>query len=129
MKAFNPTVHFLAVERSGKFEAAKGEPEVEEYLRSVCVQKYYPARFWDYMGCRVKSIGSSWWEDCLGELDAGKIRTCARGEEGKNLLKENISLNREFQVMTGPVYVLDNQEIFGLEGIPSKEEFEKIIKR
>ena len=58
-----------------------------------------------------------------------KIKSCARGEEGKALLKENISLNKELQVMFGPAYLLDNQEIFGTQGVPPKEDFRKILKR
>ena len=64
IKEFNPAVHFLAIEQDKGFEAARGNLEVEEYLRSVCVQKYYPENFWDYISCRAKNINSSWWQDC-----------------------------------------------------------------
>ena len=129
LKEFNPTVHFLADEEENKFNAAKGNLEVEEYLRSVCVQKYYPQFFWDYITCRAKNINSSWWEDCLGKSETDNIRTCARGEEGKKLLKENISLNKELEIMFGPTYLLDNQETFGFSKVPPKELLKKIIKR
>ena len=130
LKEFNPIVHFLAVEKTkGNFEAKDGNLEVEEYLRSVCIQKYYPANFWDYISCRGKFINTSWWQDCLDKLDTNKIMVCAQGEEGKELLSENISLNKEVQIIFGPAYLLDNQEIFGSQGVPAKEEFKKIIKR
>jgi len=130
IKEFNPIVHFLAVEKTrGNFEAQGGNLEVEEYLRSVCVQKYYPANFWNYISCRGKFINTSWWQDCLDKLDTDKISMCARGEEGKELLRSNISLNNELQIMFGPAYLLDNHEIFASQGMPSKEEFKKIIKR
>jgi 5'-nucleotidase len=130
LKEFNPIVHFLAVEKAkGNFEAKDGNLEVEEYLRSVCIQKYYPANFWDYISCRGKFINTSWWQDCLDKLDTNKIMVCAQGEEGKELLSENISLNKEVQIIFGPAYLLDNQEIFGSQGVPAKEEFKKIIKR
>jgi len=130
IKEFNPIVHFLAVEKAkGNFEAKDGNLEAEEYLRSVCVQKYYPANFWNYISCRGKFINTSWWQDCLNKLDTNKISMCARGEEGKELLRRNVSLNNELQIMSGPAYLLDNQEIFGSQGVPAKEEFKKIIKR
>jgi len=129
IKEFNPVIHFLALEQQDTFDAAKGNLEVDDYLRSVCVQKYYPENFWDYISCRIKFINSSWWEDCLGKGDAAKIKICARSEEGKSLLKENISLNKELQVMFGPAYLLENQEIFSSQGVPSKEELKKTIKR
>jgi len=129
VKEFNPKVHFLAVDLKDGFDSPGGLAEVEEDLRLVCVQKYYPDNFWDYISCRMKSINSSWWEDCLSGLDANKIRLCAKGPEGSSLLKENIRLNKEIHVMSGPTYLVDNQEVFSSQGVPAKEELRKIIKR
>lgn len=126
-KEFNPHLHFLAVETKDGFDAKNGGFEVEEYLRALCVKKYYPQKFWDYLGCRAKNINSSWWEDCLSSADALKVKACARGPEAKSLLKENISLTKELEIMSGPVYLLDNHEIFSSRGVPDKEEFKKII--
>ena len=131
IRDFNPALHFLAVEQKDGFDAARGSPEAEEYLRCVCVAKYYPKIFFDYLICRAKNLNTSWWEDCLANLnlDINKIKACARGEEGRGLLRENIGLNKEFKVMFGPTYVLDNQVIFGMEGVPTKEAFKKLIER
>lgn len=129
LKDFSPSLHFMAAVRQEKFEAPKGNLEVEEYLRAACVQKYYPQKFWDYLFCRAKHIDSSWWEDCLGDFDSGKIKTCARSDEAAGLLQENINLNRELEVMSGPTYLLDNQEIFSISGTPTKEDFKKIFNR
>jgi len=129
IKDFNPAIHFLAVQRGDNFDATKGVLEVEEDLRSVCVQKYYPETFWNYISCRAKNINSSWWQDCLENFDSGKIESCARGAEGKALLKENIRLNQELEIMFGPTYLLDNQEIFGSRVVPKKEDFQKLINK
>ncbi len=129
LKDFSPAAHFLTLRKQDKFEAAKGNLEVEDYLRAVCVQKYYPQKFWDYLICRAKNIDSSWWEDCLGDMDMDKIKNCARSEEGSGLLQENIGLNRELEVMFGPTYLLDNQEIFSISATPTKEDFKKIFQR
>jgi hypothetical protein len=129
VKEFNPVIHFLAVEKEDSFEAAKGNFEVEDYLRAVCVQKYYPQYFWDYISCRAGSVNSSWWEDCAVNMDASKIKSCARSSQGNLLLKENIALNKETQVMFGPTYLLNNQEIFSSVGVPNRDELKKIIER
>ncbi len=129
MRDLAPAVHFLAMEEKGVFDAAGGNLEVEEYLRSVCVQKYYPARFWDYIICRAKNNTSSWWEDCASGMDGDKVKTCARGQEGIQLLRENTALNKELKVMLGPTYLTDNQEIFSSQGTPSEKELKKIFKR
>jgi hypothetical protein len=65
----------------------------------------------------------------LGKATADTIRTCARSEEGAGLLRENTALNKELKIMFGPTYLIDNQEIFSTQGIPSKEELRKILGR
>ncbi|MCX5694070.1 MAG: hypothetical protein NT014_02870 [Candidatus Omnitrophica bacterium] len=129
LKEFNPVLHFLAAEGDKGFEAKYGAAEVEESLRGVCVQKYHPERFWDYLICRSKNIHSSYWEDCLGRTNTLKVKNCARGQEGINLLRENTSLNKELQVFSGPSYLVNNQEIFSSRGVPAKEELKNILKK
>jgi hypothetical protein len=129
VKVFNPAVHFLAKEELEGFEAAGGNLEVEEYLRAVCVQKYYPQAFWNYASCRAGKPDSSWWQDCAFGLDTKKIKACAQGAEGSDLLKENTKLNKELGIMFGPTYLLHNQELFSSQGLPSREELKKIISR
>lgn len=129
MKEFKPELHFLAVEKEGSFDAKSGSVEAEEYLRSVCIRKYYPQKFWDYLICRAKDIKSSWWDKCLGQASSIKIKTCATGQEGVKLLKENTALNKELKIMFGPTYLLENREIFSSRGVPGKEELKKLIKK
>lgn len=130
IKGFQPQAHFLAFENpDGNFETKGGALETEECLRSVCVEKYYPAKFWDYISCRAKSINTSWWQDCLDNADTDKITACARGEEGKRLLRENISLNRQLKISVGPAYLFDNQKVFASRGVPTNEELKRILKR
>jgi len=126
-KEFNPDLHFLAIEKDAGFEAKSGAPEVEEYLRGVCVQKYFPQKSWDYLICRAKNINSVYWDDCLAGVDLTKVKGCAKSEEGVKLLKENISLNKELQIMFGPTYLLDNNKIFISRSVPNKDELKKII--
>ncbi|MDD5561089.1 MAG: hypothetical protein PHT50_03035 [Candidatus Omnitrophica bacterium] len=129
LREFKPSLHFLVVENNKGFDAQNGTLEIEECLRGLCVQKYYPQKFWDYLLCRAKNINSSWWEDCLEGADALKIKACARGAEGKSLLKENIALNKEVQVTFGLSYLLDNNQIFSSRGAPNREELKEIIKK
>jgi len=129
LKEFNPSLHFLVSQKDDRLDAKYGAAEVEECLRGVCVQKYYPEKFWDYLICRSKNIGSAYWEDCLGASDSSSVKSCARGPEGVKLLIENISLNKQLQIMFGPSYLLDNQEIFSSLAVPSKEELKKILRK
>jgi hypothetical protein len=128
VREFNPALHFLAVMDGNKIETMNGDAEIEEDLRAVCVQKYYPDRFWDYITCRVKNIGSSWWDDCAVKIDLNKIKSCARGQEGLALLRNNISLAKESKIMFGPTYLIDNQQIFSSKGAPAKKELKRLLK-
>jgi 5'-nucleotidase len=129
IKEFNPSLHFLSVEKTEGLDAGNGVGEQEEYLRAVCVQKYYPEKFWDYLICRSKHTKSAYWEDCLDGLDAQSVKTCARGPEGVTLFRENTSLTKQLEISSGPSYLLNNQEIFSSKAVPTKEEFRKILKK
>ena len=129
-KEFAPQVHFLAASSVRGFDARGGIAEVEECMRSVCVQKYYPHLFWDYLICRSGRSFSTWWEDCLPpNIDTEVIGKCARSKEGSDLLEKNISLNKELQLLFGPAYLVNNQEIHGGKGAPTRTELKAIIKR
>lgn len=127
-KDFNPTLHFHAQEAQGVFTAPQGEREVEDCLRSVCIQEYYPGKYWDYLICRAGNINSTWWEDCLPDSDINKIKSCARGEEGKALLKDNIALNKELVIIGGTVFLMDNQSVFATQSAPKKEDLKKVLR-
>jgi hypothetical protein len=127
VKEFNPVIHFLVTENDGVFTDSLGGSDIEESMRSVCVQKYYPGFFWQYISCRANNPGSAWWDDCLENLDTKVIKDCAKTQEGSELLRQNIALNKELEITKGPTYLLDNREIFASVEVPAKEEFRKVI--
>ncbi|MFH1354595.1 MAG: hypothetical protein ABIH19_00390 [Candidatus Omnitrophota bacterium] len=129
IEEFRPEIHFLAGEENGSFGAINGPVEAEDYLRALCIQEYYPERFWNYISCRADNFHSSWWDDCAAGLDLDKVKACAKSDEGVKLLRKNISLNQELEVMFGPTYLANNYLIFGSKGVPSKEELKKILER
>jgi hypothetical protein len=128
-RGFNPQLHFLAGQTENGFAARAGLPEVEDCLRAACVKKYYPDKFWEYMLCRAKNIPSSWWDDCAAGIDCQKIKACAQGEEGGKLLRENTGLNKEIGAAAATAYLVDNQHIFSVKGVPSRAELKKALKR
>lgn len=129
LEEFTPEVHFLAREEEGAYKAPHGKAEIEEDLRSVCVKKYYPGFFYGYLTCRAADPESSWWDKCLEGPDAASVRACAVGNEGQQLLRENIALTAELEINDGPTYLLRNREIFRSVRVPSKEELRKILIR
>lgn len=125
-------LHFLAIEDQKQgLLAKKGKYEIEEYLRSACVGKYYPEKLWQYLSCRFKDIETAWWDDCAlaAGIDPAKIKACAQSEEGKESLRGYIALTQELEVVFGPTFVIHNKEIFSSEGVPSVKELEELFKR
>ncbi|MFC1646179.1 hypothetical protein ACFL2Y_03270 [Candidatus Omnitrophota bacterium] len=124
-------LNFLAVKDDKLGLIAKGEKyEIEEFLRSACISKYYPDKLRHYLSCRLADIGSSWWDDCAVkfDMDPGKIKGCARTQEGSVLLEDFIKLTQELEVVFGPTFLINNQEIFSSDGAPTVEELEVLFK-
>lgn len=121
------SVHYLAVEGPAGFSAPGGLAELEEDLRNVCVGRYYPQKLWDYAMCRAQYPQSSWWDVCAEQyaLGAQKIKKCALSEEGVSLLRENTKLNKELEIANGPTFLVNNYEVFSVNGVPSVEQLEE----
>ncbi|MDP8259420.1 MAG: hypothetical protein P9L96_00220 [Candidatus Gygaella obscura] len=129
LKELNPQVHFLAIKRGNEFIARSGKKELEEINKAVCIEKYYPDEYLDYLSCRVNNIKSSWWDECIKDVDYKTIKQCAMGEELKSLLGENLNLVMELNVFSQATVLLENRELFhvlpqttadGLEHLLSK---------
>ena len=48
-------------------------------------------------------------------IDVDKIKKFAFSDEAKKMLIENISLTKELKVGRGPVILIDNRKIFGVQ--------------
>jgi len=124
-------LHFVAGEdlQKGGFVSPMGLPEIEEDKRTLCVDKYLPQRFWEYLICRSAQVGSTWWEDCLkgSPKQLPAIKECARGQESDELLKDNIKLTADLNIPYGPLFLLNNKEVFGMTPETTIEELERYI--
>lgn len=125
-------IYYLAIEENSAFYVPSNNiAEFEEDLRHLCVKKYYPDKFWDYASCRANAQDSSWWDNCSEPIgiETAVIKKCAFREEGVSLLRENISLNKELDIVGGPTLLVNNIEVFALINVPKLEELEKIIEQ
>ena len=122
-------IHYLAIEGQTGFSAPTGLAELEEDIRQVCVKRYHPDKYWDYALCRAKNQESSWWDMCAEQLgiDTKAIKQCSLLGEGINLLRENSTLNQELRIAGGPTYVVNNQEVFSVTGVPQIEQIEEML--
>ncbi|MBM3248160.1 MAG: hypothetical protein FJZ10_01900 [Candidatus Omnitrophica bacterium] len=125
-------IHFLAAEdnKLGNFSAPFGDAEIAEDKQALCVMSIYPKKMWEYMFCHIDNLGKDSLSLCSKSLrlDANKIKKCIESEESVELLRENIGLVAELKVSYGPLFLLNNQEIFGVKEDTPVEELEKIVK-
>ncbi|MFH0861837.1 MAG: DsbA family protein [Candidatus Altiarchaeota archaeon] len=110
-------IHFIGTynEAKGTFTSLHGQPEVDEDLREICAIKNYPNNFdyMDYIWCRNADMKGDW-QKCATDngMDAAKLKTCAEGEEGKNLLKESFALTEQLSVTGSPTWLANNKYKF-----------------
>ncbi|MCX6776534.1 MAG: thioredoxin domain-containing protein [Candidatus Micrarchaeota archaeon] len=114
----NLSLHFIATDLgNGSFSSLHGANEVAEDLRQVCIMKYYPAKFLDYLTCvnnDYANVGSVW-EGCASssQMDTNTIRQCSTGAEGSGLLRENIKRTQALQIDSSPTIYLNNKSYTG----------------
>ena len=131
-KKIDFNLHFLTIKKKGSpggFVAPHGAIEVEENKIALCVMKKYPKKMWDFLYCHIDKMENAEWNICANQLgiDVEVINKCSGTKEGTDLLKENISLVEELEIFYGPLFLLENQEIFGInENTPIKE-FEDLV--
>ena len=100
---------------TGELTIPAGRREMAEDKLYVCIDEYYPKEAWNYLACRTKDIDSLWWDDCLVEnkLDVNKIKQCAKSDEATKLLEKRTKLSEELRITYGPLFLLENIEVFG----------------
>ena len=107
-------INFIASENpDGTFNSLHGEPEVYGNKLHLCAQKHYPKQMMDFIVCQNKKyqdlVGTI--EECATEagIDATKIKTCADGAEGTELLSESAAKATAAQAQGSPTMYLNGQ--------------------
>lgn len=108
-------IHYIATEQGDGFSSLHGQYEVDENIVQLCVQEHSPDAWFDYMYCRstngVKDID---WKNCANEnsVDVDAVQTCFDGEEGADLLREDIKLAQELGISASPTWLANNKYTF-----------------
>ncbi len=115
---------------SGEILSPRGIREIDEDKLYLCVENLYSEKTWDYLFCRTGQVDSLWWEDCVkkNDMDAEKVRQCARSEESAKWLEERIKLSKELNITYAPLFLLENIEIFGPSAQTMPQELIGIIE-
>ncbi|OQA91553.1 MAG: hypothetical protein BWY26_00880 [Elusimicrobia bacterium ADurb.Bin231] len=98
------------------FKAFNGLPEVEENIRQIIIQKYYPEKFLDYLEARSSDVSSTlvykaFEKASIPEQDVkDKIET-----EGVKLLCIEAELCRKFGISASPSFLWENRYLLDLD--------------
>jgi hypothetical protein len=121
-------VHFIGDETApGQFTSLHGQPEVDENLREICAIKHYGKnyKYMDYILCRNKDIRSADWQKCAtGGIKADVIQKCSTGEEGRQLLSDDMKFAKTLGIGASPTWLANNRVQFsGVAAEPIKQNF------
>ena len=119
---FTYEVHYIATENSdGSFSSLHGTYEAAEDIVQLCVKKYSPGQWLDYLNCRsTEGISGHDWHNCANQtkVDIAKVEACSSGAEGKLLLSEDIKIAEALKIGASPTWLANNRYQFG--GIDAK---------
>jgi 2-hydroxychromene-2-carboxylate isomerase len=108
-------------------DSMHGPDEVAEDLRMVCAQQLYRSRFkyLEYVACRAEEFRSTDWEKCVPKgMSVGKLRKCAEGDEGRELLAESFELADALGIRGSPTWIVnDRYEVDARSAAELKQQF------
>jgi hypothetical protein len=103
---------YIGQVKDGELTSMHGQAEVDEDKRQVCAQKYYRKnyKFLDYLACRSGNFEDDDWKSCAVDgIKASVISRCARGKEGKKLLKASFKKSETLGITGSPSWLLNNR--------------------
>ena len=106
-------VHDMEKGQVVMYSSLHGQGELEEDIRQLCILKYWPGRFVDYLREKSKDLKSSLWEGAAVEsrIDPGMLNTCVY-VEGKDLLLKNIAFFKDLDASASPTFLWENKYLF-----------------
>jgi glutaredoxin len=116
-------------------QSLHGSNEAKEDLRQVCIQKYYPDKFWTYLiglnsNCYslyrdAQALDTCWKAQAQAAgIDTAKIEACAYGSEGLDLLRADEQAADQYGVTASPTLII-NGKIY--TGARSSESFKQAV--
>ncbi len=104
----------------GSFTSLHGNNEVLGDIVQLCAQKYNPDKYMDMIICQNKDASSipGNWESCATDngLDVDKIKSCYKGDEGKQLLSASIKESEDIGATGSPTIYINNNSYSGARG-------------
>lgn len=100
------------LDKENKYCSMHGIEELNQDVRELCIYKYQPEKYWDYLAdvnqkCNVGNIKTCWSGVAKDKgVDVDKISNCQR-EEAVSLLENEVALNEKYGVSGSPTLVIN----------------------
>ena len=103
----------------GNLTSLHGEPEVKGNIVQLCAKKYAEENYLRIISCMNESYSDipDNWESCANSasltkevIDIEGIKTCYEGEEGEELLRENMKKANDLQVAASPTFYINGEK-------------------
>lgn len=108
------TLRYIVSKNSdGSYSSLHGDQELNEDVRELCVQKYQPTKFWDFMSAINDKTTSanvdSLWEGIAADagVDVSNVKTCVANEKN-TLLDAEIAVAEKYQVSSSPTIIIND---------------------
>ncbi|MCF7795719.1 thioredoxin domain-containing protein [Patescibacteria group bacterium] len=107
--------YIVNLDDTGNLTSLHGDPEVKGNIVELCAKEYAPDKYLDMISCMNESYSEipDNWRDCAAEsfiTSLDQIKTCYEGEEGEELLKENMKKANELQVAASPTFYINDEK-------------------
>lgn len=109
----NIKVHYIVSKEGTNYTSLHGEQELNQDVREICVLKYQPEKFWDFVLTINKKATSDdvdkKWEGIAKEvgLDIQKIKDCVLKEKS-SLLDAEIKITDKYGVSGSPTLIIND---------------------
>jgi glutaredoxin len=101
-------VRYITKFRKYGIDSLHGDDEIEEDIRQLLVQKYYPDKFFKYLLTRP---GSSF-KETAKELSLDEKSISDKQEEGRRLLEEDAKSAEKLGITASPTFLYEGRYIF-----------------
>jgi predicted DsbA family dithiol-disulfide isomerase len=115
-------MNYIVNEKDGKLTSMHGEPELKGDIIQLCAMKHYPdvKKYMGFIDCWNKNWRAipQGWEGCADQagLDKGRIRSCADGKQGEDLLRESMKRAQAANASGSPTIFLAGEAYNGGRG-------------
>ncbi|MEZ4241402.1 MAG: thioredoxin domain-containing protein [Myxococcota bacterium] len=115
--ALDVTVHFIGDGEADSLTSMHGPNEVQGDIAQSCAAKQAPEKLVSFIECQnkdPKAVHENW-ASCAEtvELDAGALKTCIEGDEGKQLVAASFAEAKKRGARSSPTMYLDGEKYMG----------------